>query len=132
MELLFDVIKYLGNHFPIKPFDLLILIKDFSLVFIQIAVLVLSVCTLLQAQKISKNSLQLNNELKTVDVMLSCQRKYDELVIEKNKSSIVFSKFSEKTKNYYVRFCNLQFDQWQYYKLNFLKETIYLNWLIRR
>jgi len=96
---------------------------------------IVSFLTYFQARRIAKNTSNLNKNAKKVDVMMVFHKRYDELKFEKkpnDKKSLDSGELTDELKNYYYRFWNLQLDQWQYSKLDFLDDEIYSHWLTLR
>jgi hypothetical protein len=96
---------------------------------------IVSFLTYFQAKEIAKNTSSLNKNSKKVDVMMVFHKRYDELKFEKEpmeKQTSVDGELTQDLKNYYYRFWNLQLDQWQYSKLDFLDDEIYSHWLNSR
>jgi hypothetical protein len=74
-------------------------------------------------------TVRITRDTKAVDVILQCTKRYDDLVwVQKHQ---VYEKKLPAT-TYYIRFWNLQLEQFQFWLLGFLSDEIFKYWLTCR
>ncbi|SRR6266478_5183842 len=85
----------------------------------------LAVWALTKSIENQRQSIANQRDLKGIDLLVTFQKRYDELAYD------VRSKVDsdEKATEYYHRFWDLQFEQYQYWKLGMIQPEIYGSWM---
>jgi hypothetical protein len=71
-------------------------------------------------------SVKVNQSLKTLDLMLRCQERYERIYYDIRSET---NHGSRKAEEYYDRYWGLQIDQYQYWKEGFIDSETYSYWM---
>ena len=101
-----------------------IAISALSIIFSALS-LFLAILALNRGLENQRSSIENQRDMKSVDLLVSFQKRYDDLAYD------VRSRVDSKGKalEYYHRFWDLQFEQYQYWKSGWIKREIYSSWM---